>query len=89
VRDLTPLPKREPLRVILPKRREAKPAPEPAQTFFRVQGGDGAVARDEQRMVFRPLDASDGARGVEDAEMQDWTEDAAEELQVLALLGVL
>jgi hypothetical protein len=89
VRDLTPVPKREPLRVILPKRREAKPEPEPVQTFFRVMGGDGAVARDEQQMVFRPLDGSDGARGVEDAEMQDWTEDAAEELQVLALLGVL
>jgi hypothetical protein len=83
--DLTPPPAPRRIRIRLPRRR----APEPVDVFRALSDGDGAVGTEEQAH-FAAVAAVDAGRGVEDAgDMQDFSEGAAEEMQVLALLGVL
>jgi hypothetical protein len=83
--DLTPPPKPPRIRIKLPRRRE----PAPAEVFRALTDGDGAVATEDQAH-FATMAAVDVGRAVEGVgDMQDLSEGPAEEMQVLALLGVL
>jgi hypothetical protein len=85
--DLTP---RKPLRIRLPRRAAPAPVvePEPVETFRAVFDGDAGLATDTQALGVE-VGGADVARGSETDDLQDMSEGDAEELQILALLGVL